>query len=112
MSEGAKPLARRLLERTVKEAPSHDGVHRAQLLLGRLLVAEGETSSGVSHLESAVRKWPALREGWVDTARAHTELKDYVQATRYLKQGRHLFPGDPVLLSLEDQMQREMADLE
>jgi len=112
VTEGQEELARRLLLRAVTEAPEHGASHRARLLLGRLLLADGQAEAGLAQMETAVRDWPGLREGWVDTARVHTRLGQYEQAARYIRQGRYLFPADPVLLRLEDDISGAVADNE
>ncbi len=109
--EGCDDLARRLLQRTISEDPHHPETHRARLLLGRLLIANGTLAAAVTHFEAAVQKWPALREGWVDTARLHRRLGHQRRAAEYAEQGRSLFPADADLQKLARQTQKTLADM-
>jgi len=109
-NEGSSELAQRLLKRTISENPHHPETHRARLLLGRLLIAGGTPTAAVTHMETAVRKWPALREGWIDTARLHLRLGHWQQVADYAEQGGSLFPLDAELQKLAGQANEALAD--
>ncbi len=109
VTEGRTELARRLLARTIGEAPEHDATHRARMLLGRLLLQAGEPDAAVAQAEAAVRGWPALREGWVDVIRLHFRLGHLPEAIRYLERGRYLFPRDSVLQALDREVRQAGA---
>ena len=96
LAEDRADLALRLLQRAVRENPQHPDTHRSLLLIGQLLVREGRAADALAPVETAVRTWPALKEGWVDAARLHSLLGHREAAGRYVQQGHQLFPADPV----------------
>ena len=100
VAEGRSDLARRLLARTIAEFPHHMETHPARLLLGRLQVAAGEVEAGLATVEGAVRKWPALREGWIEAARLFAGTGRHDEARIYQREGRRLFPTDEALQQL------------
>lgn len=110
VDEGCGDVAVRLLTRTVREQPQHPETHRARLLLGQLLLAAGRPSTAAAHCEDAVRRWPALREGWVAAVRLQIILGRWDQADSYLHQARRLFPADSVLAQLAEQVAASLAD--
>lgn len=108
--EGNADLAERLLSRTICESPHHPETHRARLLLGRLLIANDRPAAAVSHMEMAVHKWPALREGWIDTARLHQRMGHLDRAAQFAEGGRKLFPADQALQQVARQVTEALAD--
>lgn len=112
LSEGHSTLARRLLVRAVRENPYDAEAQPAHLLLGRLLAAEGRWSAAQEQVETAVRNWPELREGWIQAARLHLQRRQPDRAGRYVRQGRILFPEDGTLRSLEARIASELAEMQ
>lgn len=104
VQEGRKDLAARLLERTVAEAPGGAEVHRARLLLGRLLLEQGDSAGALLQFETAVRERPDWGGCWVDAARINARLGYLGRAALILREGRKLFPRHPVLRDLETQV--------
>jgi hypothetical protein len=105
--EGQAALAQRLLQRAVRDSPYDAESHPAHLLLSRLLAAAGRWDSAQDHVETAVRRWPALREGWVQAVRLHLQRQQLDRAEQFLRQGRHLFPADATLRTLESRITAE-----
>ncbi|MCB1183255.1 glycosyltransferase [bacterium] len=100
VAEGHPDLARRLLERTVREFPAHLEGQPARLLLAAILVQGGEVDAGLAQVDAAVRTWPALRTGWVAAVRLHRQAGRPAEAAGYLAEARRLFPADPELAAL------------
>lgn len=109
VQEGNKDLARRLLGRTVSESPRGPEVHRARLLLGRLLMEEGDLAGALVQFETAVRERPDWGGCWVDAARINALLGDQGRAALYLREGRKLFPRHQALCELETQVLQACA---
>jgi len=102
-NEGRHPLAERLLARTVRDAPGAPGVHKARLLLSRLLAGRGENSEAARQTAHAVRERPDQQACWVAAVWQHAVAGMDDAARRYLKQGLVLFPHDTQLNSLNRQ---------
>ena len=89
---------------TVTESPGGPEVHRARLLLGRLLMEEGDLAGALVQFETAVLERPDWGGCWADAARINALLGHQGRAAHYLREGRKLFPRHPVLRDLEAQV--------
>jgi hypothetical protein len=110
VGEGNMVLARRLLQRTVTEAPGGPEVHRARLLLARLLQESGDFSGAAREATAAVAERPDWLPSWIEAVKAQLLAGQSNQAARYVRQGRRLFPRDQQLKQLEAQVRAPLAD--
>ena len=110
-NEGHFGLAERLLARTVRDAPGSPGVHRARLLLGRLLAARGDGSGAARQAALAVQERPDQQACWVAAVQQHAAVGDRSGAARYLSAGLQLFPHEPHLNRLKYQDNPSLADV-
>lgn len=99
MDEG--PLSRQLLESTVRRFPAGPEVHRARLLLGRILEREGDFAPARHQFDAALAQRPDWRPCWVEAARAAFEQGDRERTRLLVREGRRLFPRDARLEGLE-----------
>ncbi len=98
---GEIELARRSLDSLVRRFPGGAEVHRARLLLGRILQKEGDGPGARAQFDLALRERPDWRSCWVESARAAFSQGDRERTTALVREGRRLFPLDPHLEGLE-----------
>jgi len=110
LEEGRTDLAQRLLERTVTDTAADAEVHRAYLLLGRILCGTGQWRRGTAELDRAVALRPDRLGCWREISRALVLQGAVPRARLYLEQGLLLFPEDPVLKNLAAQVFAASAD--
>lgn len=110
VEEGRCDLAERLLVRTVVEAPGSPEVHRARLLLGRLLLNRREETAALKQFERALQERPDWRPAWAETVQANLLARRDTDAQRFLDRGLQLFPQDPRLRRLAAQVFPSRAD--
>ncbi len=110
LREGRPDLAVRLLEQTVREAPSGPQVPRARRLLARLLAEAGRPREAMAQAELALQQRPDLLDGWLDAIRLASAGGDKERARRLWKSARQLFPAEARLGALEAQVFCALAD--
>ena len=108
VEEGRSELAEKLLVRTVAEAPGAPEVHRARLLLGRLLMHRREHEAALVQFERSVRERPDWGPAWSEIVQAQLSADRTSAAKDYLGRGLRLFPQDFRLQRLDRIMQEGM----
>lgn len=110
VAEGQATLARRLLARSVAEAPQSDETPGARRLLARLLVAEKEFEAASFQVEAALRDRPDWPDCWLDAVRLRLLAGDQRRAARLLAKAKWLFPSDLRFSDLISQVSQDCTD--
>ena len=109
-NEGHLAHAERLLTLTVRQSPGVPGIHRARLLLARLLAARGLGRAAAQQTAHAVRERPDQAACWVAAVQEHLAAGLALDALRLRDEGRRLFPHEAALKRWKDQDFRPGAD--